>query len=111
MVCKGRRAISNAGHSSSLPESPGTRKEALPEILDQVRSGPVQHGLGGLRCVGLLGAVEAVLPAARWWSVAVFWRGDRWQHPLLVLCRQVGRGGQQLCRVVGACRVRVLSSI
>lgn len=79
--------------------------EALPEILDQVRSGSVQHGLGGLRRVGLLGAVEAVLPAARWWSVAVFWRGDSRQHPLLVFCGHVGCGGQQLCRVVGACRV------
>lgn len=83
----------------------------LPKILDQVRPRPVQHGLGGLRRVGRLGTVEAVLAAARRRAVDVLLGGHGRQDPLLVLGRQVGGGGQQLCRVVGARRVRVVGGV
>lgn len=79
-----------------------------------MRSRPVEDGLGGLRHVGLLEAVEAVLPAARCRrrAVDVLLLGGSCQHPLLVLCwGQVGRRGQQLRRVVGARWVRVVGCI
>ena len=62
--------------------------------------------------MGLLEAVEAVLPAARRRAVDVLLRGGSSQHPFLVLCRgQVGRRGQQLRGVVGARRVRVVGRV
>lgn len=64
--------------------------------------------------MGLLEAVEAVLPAARCRrrAVDVLLGGGGCHHPLLVLCRgQVGRRGQQLRGVVGARRVRVVGRI
>lgn len=64
--------------------------------------------------MGLLEAVEAVLPAARGWrrAVDVLLGGDGRQHPLLVLCRgQVGRRGQELRGVVGARGVRVVGCV
>lgn len=64
--------------------------------------------------MGLLEAVEAVLPAAccRRRAVDVLLGGGGCQHPLLVLRRgQVGRRGQQLCGVVGARRVRVVGRV
>jgi len=64
--------------------------------------------------VGLLEAVEAVLPAAgcRHRAVDVLLGGGGRQHPLLVLRRgEVGRWGQQLRGVVGARGVRVVSRV
>lgn len=60
--------------------------------------------------MGLLQPGQAVLPAARGPEPVLGGRGGR--QPLLVLRRgQVGSGGQQLGRVVGAGRVRVVGSV
>lgn len=100
-------SLPSLGHPSS--EAQGA---ALPVILDQVWPGPVEDGVGRRRRVGLLQAGQAVLPAARGRPEHMLWGIGGCQNPLLVLgWGQVGRWSQQLGRVVGAGRVRVVGGV